>query len=85
MDVTRYQNISVVITATDNGEVPLASSTVVHVFINDVNDNIPIFDETYFEFIFDELAPPGQFHTTKVFYCILQNTVIIYKYTLYYL
>lgn len=52
--------------ATDNGVPSLSSSALVFVYIQDINNHRPIFDDKIVTYVFDELSTPKKFHTALV-------------------
>lgn len=52
--------------AIDNGVPALSSSALVFVYIEDINNHRPIFDDKIVTYVFDELTTPTEFHTAVV-------------------
>ncbi|KAM4700502.1 protocadherin Fat 3 isoform 2-T2 [Discoglossus pictus] len=63
LDHEVLQKSSLKIKATDNGFPSLSSEVVVTIYITDLNDNPPIFNQLIYESYVSELAPRGHFVT----------------------
>ncbi|XP_075448649.1 protocadherin Fat 3 isoform X3 [Ascaphus truei] len=63
LDHEVLQQSSLKIRATDNGFPPLSSEVLVTIYITDLNDNPPIFNQLIYESYVSELAPRGHFVT----------------------
>ncbi|XP_042564397.1 protocadherin beta-16-like isoform X5 [Clupea harengus] len=50
---------NITLTATDEGNPPLSSSKIIHLFVSDVNDNPPIFEEQSYSAYVTENNKPG--------------------------
>ena len=57
-DRERRDKYDVIVLATDSGDPPLNSSTVVTVTISDENDNAPLFNQSEYSIVFPENEPP---------------------------
>ncbi|XP_022263237.1 protocadherin Fat 3 isoform X1 [Canis lupus familiaris] len=63
LDHESVQHCILKIRATDNGFPSLSSEVLVHIYISDINDNPPIFNQLIYESYVSELAPRGHFVT----------------------
>ncbi|KAF7250860.1 Protocadherin Fat 3, partial [Varanus komodoensis] len=63
LDHELMQQCSLKVRATDNGFPPLSSEVLVSIFVTDMNDNPPIFNQLIYESYVSELAPRGHFVT----------------------
>ncbi|ETE68948.1 Protocadherin Fat 3, partial [Ophiophagus hannah] len=63
LDHEVMQQCSLKVRATDNGFPPLSSEVLVNIYVTDMNDNPPIFNQLIYESYVSELAPRGHFVT----------------------
>ncbi|KAI4552983.1 hypothetical protein MJT46_016277 [Ovis ammon polii x Ovis aries] len=63
LDHESVQHCTLKVRATDNGFPSLSSEVLVHIYISDVNDNPPVFNQLIYESYVSELAPRGHFVT----------------------
>lgn len=63
LDHELVQKYDFIVRATDNGFPPLSSEVSVKVFLTDMNDNPPVFNQLLYEAYVNELAPRGHFVT----------------------
>lgn len=63
LDHEVIQQCSLKVRATDNGFPPLSSEVLISIFVTDVNDNPPVFNQLIYESYVSELAPRGHFVT----------------------
>ncbi|EPY83038.1 protocadherin Fat 3 [Camelus ferus] len=63
LDHELVQHCTLKVRATDNGFPSLSSEVLVHIYISDVNDNPPVFNQLIYESYVSELAPRGHFVT----------------------
>nr|XP_028581876.1 protocadherin Fat 3 isoform X4 [Podarcis muralis] len=63
LDHELMQQCSLKVRATDNGFPPLSSEVLVSIFVTDMNDNPPVFNQLIYESYVSELAPRGHFVT----------------------
>ncbi|XP_015197069.2 protocadherin Fat 3 isoform X3 [Lepisosteus oculatus] len=63
LDHEMIQQYNFIVRATDNGFPPLSSEVSVTVYVNDMNDNPPVFNQLLYESYVSELAPKGHFVT----------------------
>ncbi|XP_066555368.1 protocadherin Fat 3 isoform X5 [Amia ocellicauda] len=63
LDHELVQQYDFTVKATDNGFPPLSSEVSVTVYVNDMNDNPPVFNQLLYESYVSELAPKGHFVT----------------------
>uniref|UniRef100_A0A8C6X3J6 Protocadherin Fat 3 n=1 Tax=Naja naja TaxID=35670 RepID=A0A8C6X3J6_NAJNA len=63
LDHEVMQQCSLKVRATDNGFPPLSSEVIVNIYVTDMNDNPPIFNQLIYESYVSELAPRGHFVT----------------------
>ncbi|XP_070605725.1 protocadherin Fat 3 isoform X1 [Erythrolamprus reginae] len=63
LDHELMQQCSLKVRATDNGFPPLSSEVLVNIYVTDMNDNPPIFNQLIYESYVSELAPRGHFVT----------------------
>ncbi|XP_043928134.1 protocadherin Fat 3 isoform X2 [Protopterus annectens] len=63
LDHELIQQFSFIIKATDNGVPPLSNEVPVNVYVIDMNDNPPIFNQLLYDSYVSELAPRGHFVT----------------------
>ncbi|XP_060090931.1 protocadherin Fat 3 isoform X1 [Heteronotia binoei] len=63
LDHEVMQQCSLKVRATDNGFPPLSSEVLVSIFVTDMNDNPPVFNQLIYESYVSELAPRGHFVT----------------------
>uniref|UniRef100_A0A8C5SNE8 Cadherin domain-containing protein n=1 Tax=Laticauda laticaudata TaxID=8630 RepID=A0A8C5SNE8_LATLA len=63
LDHEVMQQCSLKVQATDNGFPPLSSEVLVNIYVTDMNDNSPIFNQLIYESYVSELAPRGHFVT----------------------
>uniref|UniRef100_A0ACB8FG98 Bahd acyltransferase n=1 Tax=Sphaerodactylus townsendi TaxID=933632 RepID=A0ACB8FG98_9SAUR len=63
LDHEVMQQCSLKVRATDNGFPPLSSEVLVSIFVTDMNDNPPAFNQLIYESYVSELAPRGHFVT----------------------
>ncbi|XP_028656255.1 protocadherin Fat 3a isoform X1 [Erpetoichthys calabaricus] len=63
LDHELIQRYDLLIRATDNGFPSLSSDVLVTVYVSDMNDNPPIFNQLLYESFVSELAPKGHFVT----------------------
>ncbi|MEJ1272768.1 hypothetical protein NN561_003622 [Cricetulus griseus] len=63
LDHELVQHCTLKVTATDNGFPSMSSEVLVHIYISDVNDNPPVFNQLIYESYVSELAPRGHFVT----------------------
>ncbi|XP_076002325.1 protocadherin-16 [Genypterus blacodes] len=66
VDYEQNPNPSVTVVATDGGKPPLSSTAVVNVVLQDINDNEPVFERSFYNASIKEDAAPGT--------CILEVT-----------
>ncbi|KYO28523.1 hypothetical protein Y1Q_0005325 [Alligator mississippiensis] len=63
LDHELVQHCSLKVRATDNGFPPLSSEVLVSIYVTDMNDNAPVFNQLIYESYVSELAPRGHFVT----------------------
>ncbi|XP_076969413.1 protocadherin Fat 3 isoform X5 [Tamandua tetradactyla] len=63
LDHELVQHCTLKVRATDNGFPSLSSEVLVHIYISDINDNPPVFNQLIYESYVSELAPRGHFVT----------------------
>ncbi|KAK2498996.1 hypothetical protein MC885_014656 [Smutsia gigantea] len=63
LDHESVQHCTLKVRATDNGFPSLSSEVLVHIYISDINDNSPVFNQLIYESYVSELAPRGHFVT----------------------
>ncbi|XP_039181788.1 protocadherin Fat 3 isoform X9 [Crotalus tigris] len=63
LDHELMQQCSLKVRATDNGFPPLSSEVLVNIYVTDMNDNPPVFNQLIYESYVSELAPRGHFVT----------------------
>lgn len=63
LDHEVVQHCTLRVTATDNGFPSLSTEVLVHIYISDINDNPPVFNQLIYESYVSELAPRGHFVT----------------------
>ncbi|XP_072119468.1 protocadherin Fat 3a isoform X1 [Mobula birostris] len=63
LDYELIQEYNFIARATDNGIPPMSSDVSVTVYITDMNDNPPVFNQLLYESYVNELAPRGHFVT----------------------
>uniref|UniRef100_A0A8C3XJ89 Protocadherin Fat 3 n=2 Tax=Chelydra serpentina TaxID=8475 RepID=A0A8C3XJ89_CHESE len=63
LDHELLQQCSLKVRAADNGFPPLSSEVLVSIYVTDVNDNPPVFNQLIYESYVSELAPRGHFVT----------------------
>uniref|UniRef100_A0A4W3IWA4 FAT atypical cadherin 3a n=1 Tax=Callorhinchus milii TaxID=7868 RepID=A0A4W3IWA4_CALMI len=63
LDYELIQQYNFIVRATDNGIPPLSSDVPVTVYVSDMNDNPPVFNQLLYESYVNELAPRGHFVT----------------------
>nr|XP_006112269.1 protocadherin Fat 3 isoform X6 [Pelodiscus sinensis] len=63
LDHELLQQCSLKVRATDNGFPPLSSEVLVSIYVTDMNDNPPVFNQLIYESYVSELAPRGHFVT----------------------
>ncbi|XP_030883642.1 protocadherin Fat 3 isoform X3 [Leptonychotes weddellii] len=63
LDHELVQHCILKVRATDNGFPSLSSEVLVHIYISDINDNPPVFNQLIYESYVSELAPRGHFVT----------------------
>ncbi|XP_074840113.1 protocadherin Fat 3 isoform X2 [Carettochelys insculpta] len=63
LDHEVLQQCSLKVRATDNGFPPLSSEVLVSIYVTDMNDNPPVFNQLIYESYVSELAPRGHFVT----------------------
>uniref|UniRef100_A0A6Q2Z7J2 Protocadherin-16 n=1 Tax=Esox lucius TaxID=8010 RepID=A0A6Q2Z7J2_ESOLU len=66
LDYELHPRASVTVVATDGGRPPLSSTALVHVVLQDINDNEPVFGSNFYNVSIKENTPAGT--------CILQVT-----------
>ncbi|XP_030648019.1 protocadherin beta-16-like [Chanos chanos] len=59
LDREKQTDYNITITATDEGFPPLSSSKTVHLFVSDVNDNPPVFQQQFYNAYIPENNKPG--------------------------
>ncbi len=59
MDRERESEYNITITATDEGSPPLTSSKSIRLFVSDVNDNPPVFEQQSYSAYISENNTPG--------------------------
>ncbi|XP_057588732.1 protocadherin gamma-B4 isoform X18 [Hippopotamus amphibius kiboko] len=59
LDREQTPEYNITITATDRGKPPLSSSSSITLHIGDVNDNMPVFEQAFYEVDVAENNPPG--------------------------
>ncbi|XP_036450539.1 protocadherin beta-16-like [Colossoma macropomum] len=59
LDREKETDYNITITATDGGSPPLSSFKTIHIFISDVNDNSPVFEEQQYSAYLTENNKPG--------------------------
>ena len=58
LDREQYSEYTLTILATDNGTIPLSSSAILSIVVEDFNDNPPVFSQNvYFTTVIEELVP----------------------------
>ncbi|XP_048580321.1 uncharacterized protein LOC116612238 isoform X2 [Nematostella vectensis] len=60
IDYEQDKDFSFVLIASDNGTSPRSAHARVHITVNDVNDNRPVFEPPYYQVMVSEHAPVGQ-------------------------
>ncbi|XP_008170058.2 protocadherin Fat 3 isoform X1 [Chrysemys picta bellii] len=63
LDHELLQQCSLKVRAADNGFPPLSSEVLVSIYVTDMNDNPPVFNQLIYESYVSELAPRGHFVT----------------------
>uniref|UniRef100_A0A2K5D8Q4 Protocadherin Fat 3 n=1 Tax=Aotus nancymaae TaxID=37293 RepID=A0A2K5D8Q4_AOTNA len=63
LDHELVQHCTLKVRSTDSGFPSLSSEILVHIYISDVNDNPPVFNQLIYESYVSELAPRGHFVT----------------------
>uniref|UniRef100_A0A5F7ZWY3 Protocadherin Fat 3 n=1 Tax=Macaca mulatta TaxID=9544 RepID=A0A5F7ZWY3_MACMU len=63
LDHELVQHCTLKVRSTDSGFPSLSSEVLVHIYISDVNDNPPVFNQLIYESYVSELAPRGHFVT----------------------
>ncbi|XP_067424484.1 protocadherin Fat 3 isoform X1 [Emydura macquarii macquarii] len=63
LDHELLQQCSLKVRATDHGFPPLSSEVLVSIYVTDMNDNPPVFNQLIYESYVSELAPRGHFVT----------------------
>ncbi|KAJ7995809.1 hypothetical protein DPEC_G00248440 [Dallia pectoralis] len=64
LDYELHPRLSVTVVATDRGRPPLSSTALVHIVLQDINDNEPVFERNFYNVSVKENTPAGS--------CILQ-------------
>nr|XP_057935723.1 protocadherin-16-like [Doryrhamphus excisus] len=59
LDYEKNPNPSITVLATDGGKPPLSSTAVVHIVLQDINDNEPVFDANFYNVSINEDTAPG--------------------------
>uniref|UniRef100_A0A5F8H1R8 Protocadherin Fat 3 n=1 Tax=Monodelphis domestica TaxID=13616 RepID=A0A5F8H1R8_MONDO len=63
LDHESVQQSTLKVRATDNGFPPMSSEVLVNIYVTDMNDNPPVFNQLIYESYVSELAPRGHFVT----------------------
>ncbi len=59
LDREKESDYNITITATDGGSPPLSTSMTIHLFVSDVNDNHPVFEQKSYSAYISENKKPG--------------------------
>ncbi len=59
LDREKESDYNITITATDGGSPPLSTSMTIHLFVSDVNDNHPVFEQQSYSAYISENKKPG--------------------------
>ncbi|KAL0182403.1 hypothetical protein M9458_021778, partial [Cirrhinus mrigala] len=59
LDREKESDYNITITATDGGSPPLSTSMTIHLFVSDVNDNSPVFEQQTYSAYISENNKPG--------------------------
>ncbi|XDV54079.1 hypothetical protein PO909_022453 [Leuciscus waleckii] len=59
LDREKESDYNITITATDGGSPPLSTSMTIHLFVSDVNDNPPVFEQQTYSAYIPENSDPG--------------------------
>ncbi len=59
LDREKESDYNITITATDGGSTPLSTSMTIHLFVSDVNDNPPVFEQQSYSTYISENKKPG--------------------------
>ncbi len=59
LDREKESDYNITITATDGGSPPLSTSMTIHLFVSDVNDNPPVFEQQSYSAYMSENNTPG--------------------------
>ncbi len=59
LDREKESDYNITITATDGGSPPLSTSMTIHLFVSDVNDNPPVFEQKSYSTYISENKKPG--------------------------
>ncbi|XP_042588385.1 protocadherin beta-16-like isoform X39 [Cyprinus carpio] len=59
LDREKESDYNITITATDGGSPPLSTSMTIHLFVSDVNDNPPVFEQQSYSAYINENNKPG--------------------------
>ncbi|KAL0182404.1 hypothetical protein M9458_021779, partial [Cirrhinus mrigala] len=59
LDREKESDYNITITATDGGSPPLSTSMTIHLFVSDVNDNPPVFEQLFYSAYISENNKPG--------------------------